>query len=457
MSTTFSVIVPIYKVEKYLNKCIDSILKQTFQDFELILVDDGSPDKCPKICDEYAKKDKRVRVIHKENAGLVAARNTGIKEAKGDYICYVDGDDWISENLLQTVWSKAVSKYDVEMVVYSAVRQFTDTQEQIPKSVPEGLYNKDKLRSDVYPYMMYDSRKPFCTGLIFPVAWNKIFKRDFLLKHYCQEERIRMGEDNAFVFECLYAAENVFFCDDILYIYNQLNVESMVHSYDPNRFDNNKLLTDYIERRIGKRDPIIDEQINAFKAYWLIMAVVHEIKSKRKITVASKHIRLKIKETEVLKGIKCDGLPKSAKMYLILLNMHLYIPALLAAKLITVIRGKAFSDNVGYVYQGSRWNMYAHSMYYELLGETGIVGIVLFGFFMLYSLVYSLRLFKNSCLSNVWKGLLWFSISLQILFIVYGYSGNVLYDKAQLFTYLSSISMLIAVSYHAFNETEILI
>ena len=140
MSTTFSVIVPIYKVEKYLNKCIDSILKQTFQDFELILVDDGSPDKCPKICDEYAKKDKRVRVIHKENAGLVAARNTGIKEAKGDYICYVDGDDWISENLLQTVWSKAVSKYDVEMVVYSAVRQFTDTQEQLPKSVPEGLY-----------------------------------------------------------------------------------------------------------------------------------------------------------------------------------------------------------------------------------------------------------------------------------------------------------------------------
>lgn len=340
MSTIFSVIVPIYKVEKYLNKCIDSILKQTFQDFELILVDDGSPDKCPKICDEYAKKDKRVRVIHKENAGLVAARNTGIKEAKGDYICYVDGDDWISENLLQIVWSKAVSKYDVEMVVYSAVRQFTDTQEQIPKSVPEGLYNKDKLRSDVYPYMMYDSRKPFCTGLIFPVAWNKIFKRDFLLNHYCQEERIRMGEDNAFVFECLYAAENVFFCDDILYIYNQLNVESMVHSYDPNRFDNNKLLTDYIERRIGKRDPIIDEQINAFKAYWLIMAVFHEVKSKRKITVASKHIRLKIKETEVLKGIKCDGLPKSAKMYLILLNMHLYIPALLAAKLITVIRGK---------------------------------------------------------------------------------------------------------------------
>ena len=340
MSTTFSIIVPIYKVEKYLNKCIDSILNQTYQDFELILVDDGSPDNCPQICDEYAEKDKRVRVIHKNNAGLVAARNTGIKAAKGEYVCYVDGDDWILDNLLQTVWDKAISKYDVEMVVYSAVRQFTDTQEQIPKAVPEGLYNKNKLKTDVYPYMMYDSRKTFCTGLIFPVAWNKIFKRDFLLKHYCKEERIRMGEDNAFIFECLYAAENVFFCDDILYIYNQLNVESMVHSYDSNRFDNNKLLTGYIEKRMGKKDKVIDEQINAFKAYWLIMAGFHEVKSDRKIIAASKHIRKKIKETKVLEGISYKGLPKMAKIYLLLLNMHLYIPALVSAKLVTIIRGK---------------------------------------------------------------------------------------------------------------------
>lgn len=340
MNTTFSIIVPIYKVEEYLSKCIDSILNQTYQDFELILVDDGSPDNCPKICDQYAAKDKRVRVIHKKNAGLAAARNTGIKEAIGDYICYVDGDDWISNNLLHTVWDKAISKYDVEMVIYSAVRQFIDIQQQIPKAVPEGLYNKEKLRTDVYPYMMYDSRKPFCTGLIFPVVWNKIFKRDFLLKHYCKEERIRMGEDNAFIFECLYSAEHVFFCDDILYIYNQLNAGSMIHSYDPNRFDNNKLLTDYMEKRMGGQDEVIDEQINAFKAYWLIMAVFHEVKSGRKIVVASKHIRKKIKETEVLKGICYQGLPKMAKMYLLLLNIHLYIPALICAKIITIMRGK---------------------------------------------------------------------------------------------------------------------
>ena len=89
----FSVIVPIYNIEKYIRRCIDSVLLQSFTDFELILVDDGSPDRCGAICDEYAKKDERIKVIHKENGGLVSARQAGIKVASGDYIFHLDGDD----------------------------------------------------------------------------------------------------------------------------------------------------------------------------------------------------------------------------------------------------------------------------------------------------------------------------------------------------------------------------
>lgn len=91
-----SVIVPVYNVEKYLSRCIDSIISQTFSDFELILVDDGSTDSSGKICDEYGKKDGRVKVIHKRNGGLSSARNCGLENAKGNYICFVDSDDWIS-------------------------------------------------------------------------------------------------------------------------------------------------------------------------------------------------------------------------------------------------------------------------------------------------------------------------------------------------------------------------
>ena len=95
MNPKLSIIVPVYNVEQYLDKCIKSILNQTFKDFELILVDDGSIDNSGEICDEYAKKDSRVKVIHKKNGGLAAARNTGLIIARGDYVGFVDSDDWI--------------------------------------------------------------------------------------------------------------------------------------------------------------------------------------------------------------------------------------------------------------------------------------------------------------------------------------------------------------------------
>lgn len=96
-----SIIVPIYKVERYLKRCVDSILNQTFTDFELILVDDGSPDNCGRICDEYAEKDNRIYVIHKENGGLSDARNAGLDYATGQYIIFVDSDDFVEPDLLE--------------------------------------------------------------------------------------------------------------------------------------------------------------------------------------------------------------------------------------------------------------------------------------------------------------------------------------------------------------------
>ena len=112
----FSIIIPVYNVEKYLNKCVDSVLNQTFTDFEVILVDDGSPDNCPAICDSYAEKDKRVRVIHKQNGGLICARKSGLEAARGDYIGFVDSDDWIEENMYE-LFADMIKKYSPDMVL----------------------------------------------------------------------------------------------------------------------------------------------------------------------------------------------------------------------------------------------------------------------------------------------------------------------------------------------------
>ena len=106
-SPLVTIVVPIYNVEKYLTRCVDSIINQTYQNLEIILVDDGSPDNCPRICDEYAKKDHRIKVIHKINAGLGMARNTGIENATGKYICFFDSDDYIYFNGKKGDWQKA--------------------------------------------------------------------------------------------------------------------------------------------------------------------------------------------------------------------------------------------------------------------------------------------------------------------------------------------------------------
>ncbi|MBQ6543175.1 MAG: glycosyltransferase family 2 protein, partial [Clostridia bacterium] len=111
-----SVIVPVYKVEKYLPRCLDSILSQSFTDFELLLVDDGSPDSCPEICDEYARRDRRISVIHKENGGLSSARNAALERATGKYVSFVDSDDYITADALQTLYS-ALTETDSDIAV----------------------------------------------------------------------------------------------------------------------------------------------------------------------------------------------------------------------------------------------------------------------------------------------------------------------------------------------------
>lgn len=124
-----SVIVPVYKVEKYLDRCVKSIIGQTYPDFELILVDDGSPDKCPQMCDEWAKKDSRIQVMHKENAGASSARNAGLKIAKGNWIAFVDSDDWLNKTALKTLYDLA-NQYNVPMAIggMRTVREYTDVQ-----------------------------------------------------------------------------------------------------------------------------------------------------------------------------------------------------------------------------------------------------------------------------------------------------------------------------------------
>ena len=130
-----SVIVPVYKVEEYLDKCVESIVDQTYRNLEIILVDDGSPDNCPKMCDEWAKKDKRIKVIHKENGGLSDARNAGIDIAKGEYITFIDSDDTVSIDFIESNLFNKIKNIKFDVIVSNPPYIETNEIQKLPKDV----------------------------------------------------------------------------------------------------------------------------------------------------------------------------------------------------------------------------------------------------------------------------------------------------------------------------------
>lgn len=161
-----SVIVPVYKVEKYLEKCIESVLKQTYTNLQIILVDDGSPDNCGKICDEYAKKDSRIEVIHKANGGLSDARNVGISKAKGRYIGFVDSDDYIKEDMYEILLN-LIKKYDADVSICN-LYDVIDGNECI-RNKDNGIHEYSRI--DILKEILLDKN-------IQSYAWNKLYKKE---------------------------------------------------------------------------------------------------------------------------------------------------------------------------------------------------------------------------------------------------------------------------------------
>ena len=139
MDIKITVIIPVYKVEKYLNRCIESVVKQAYKNLEIVLVDDGSPDNCPKICDEWAKKDKRIKVIHKENRGVSSARNSGLKIASGDYITFLDGDDAFSDQLSTNI--QLIDKSS-DLVIAPISKLGKEQETKINKFIKDWTVNK---------------------------------------------------------------------------------------------------------------------------------------------------------------------------------------------------------------------------------------------------------------------------------------------------------------------------
>ena len=225
----FSIIVPIYKVEKYLRKCVESILSQTFRDIEVILVDDGSPDSCPRICNEYERRDSRVKVIHKKNGGLINARKSGLEAASGEYIGFVDGDDWIEPDMY-ALFAEAIEKHSPDMVLSDFYYDYGDKLINSEQLFEQEFYDKQALKDKLYPKMLFSGT--YYKFGVNPCCWSKVYKKELLEKNLPQVDgRIKMGEDAAFTYPCLLDAQRVAAIKTPQYHYI-INPDSMTKSYD---------------------------------------------------------------------------------------------------------------------------------------------------------------------------------------------------------------------------------
>ena len=224
-----SVIVPVYNTEQYLRECIDSILAQTFTDFELILVDDGSTDGSGAICDEYASKDKRIRVIHQKNGGVTRARKAAMRIAAGNWISFIDSDDWVSPTMFDSMLVK-MSTSKAQIVICDPILEFSNKSQIVGSLADDGFYDKAAMAQKIYPTMLMDfsHRRPGMGGWLI----NKIFEKSLLEKVFWSvEDSFVFSEDALCCYAALLECGGIYVLRSPLYHYRQ-HSGSVMHQYN---------------------------------------------------------------------------------------------------------------------------------------------------------------------------------------------------------------------------------
>lgn len=232
----FSVIVPVYNVEKYLDKCLASILGQTFKDYECIIVDDGSPDNSNTIIDNYVKKDQRFKVIHQKNMGLSAARNVGLDIAKGDYITFIDSDDYIANDYLEKFASKITST-DADIVICG----FIEVYAEYIKEVSSKSENTDEIKKNILADVLH------------AYPWNKCYKKDLFQNIRFPVNKI--FEDLLTIPEVCLNAHKIVCIHEKLYYYNRQNLNSITSNLSTEK------RYDVFKGRLKNRQLAVQKQI----------------------------------------------------------------------------------------------------------------------------------------------------------------------------------------------------
>lgn len=294
MTPKISIIVPVYNVEKYLHRCVNSIINQTLKEIEVILVDDESPDNCPQICDEYALKDSRIKVIHKKNEGLGLTRNAGINIATGEFIAFVDSDDWVDLTMYETLYNTA-KKYQCD-TVFCSFQFYTSKKEFIPQKevnsvtffqCPKDIRNF--MLDMVAPLPHYMSDVKYAMSTCKAIYSRNIIKNGNI--HFLSERKI-LSEDLFFNLSYLNLAKKICFLPEYFYNY-AYNPKSLSHTYSIQKYEKYKDFFNALELQLKK--------IFSQEEYNIHLSRLQLLYLRHNVNAIFNHYNKKLREKEILK------------------------------------------------------------------------------------------------------------------------------------------------------------
>ena len=310
-----SVIIPIYNAEKYLDKCINSIINQTYSNLEIILINDGSLDNSLTICRSFKESDRRIKLINQENQGVVAARNTGIRVAKGDYLTFVDSDDYI-ENTMYERMIDIINRYYCDIVMCDCAKEFDGFSQLYTHNIRPGYYSREQIEGEYFPHLLISP------DINYPATISNctcIFKNDEYNRLY-YIEGIRYSEDWIFGAQKMYKARSFYYLkEEALYHYNCKNQNSVTHKFVKNKWvDYEKLYFNMCEQFSLCKEYDFSEQLDKVLLFLLYNAVgeilsTDKISDKEKIRKA-KEILSKNYVREMFARCNICKLPISSKL-----------------------------------------------------------------------------------------------------------------------------------------------
>ena len=333
-----SIIVPVYNSEKYLHRCVDSIINQTYKNLEIILIDDGSSDNCPGICDEYEKKDSRVRAIHQENRGPMAACANGIKNATGEYIGFIDSDDWIERGMYYDMMNVA-KNYNADLVQCGFIYDSDKESKEFLGINKDEVFKDNMVKDILIPKLLnfWDSE-----GLLFsPSRWNKLIKNDLVKKNleYC-DLSLKMGEDLNLILPILIDSKKVV-CINKSYYHYVVNGNSTTQSFNANLWEKNKRLFKCIENICIEKKVKIQTNMNKYFIYMTILAIFNEYNSSDRFTKKVKNIINICKENPskmFLNEYYSNNFNMLTRLVIRLMIIRLYFMVPIVFKFVEIIR-----------------------------------------------------------------------------------------------------------------------